>query len=106
MSSDRFGLNSDVIERINSIFRKSQAIHEVIIYGSRAKGTYKTGSDIDLTIVGSELGAGDLLKLELELDDLSLPYKIDLSLLHQIEQADLLEHIQRVGQVFYRKEAV
>jgi predicted nucleotidyltransferase len=105
MSSDRFGLSPQVIERIQSVFRKNSAIHEVVIYGSRAKGTFKPGSDIDLAVVGPGLNAGDLLSLDLLLDDLSLPYKIDLSLLHLIEQKDLLEHIRRVGQVFYRKEA-
>jgi hypothetical protein len=42
----------------------------------------------------------ELLKLESEIDDLLLPYKVDLSLKHQIDNQELLEHIERVGQEF------
>ncbi len=45
-----------------------------------------------------------LLKIENELDDLLLPYKIDLSIFHKIEDLDLIEHINRVGIVFYEKK--
>ncbi len=70
----------------------------MILYGSRAKG-----SDIDLTIVGDALTQSHLLKIANELDDLLLPYKIDLSLMRQIEDEALLEHIRRVGEVFYER---
>lgn len=75
----------------------------MILYGSRAKGAYRDGSDIDLTIVGDTITQSLLLRITNELDDLLLPYKIDLSLLHQIEDKALLEHIKRVGVVFYEK---
>jgi uncharacterized protein len=39
----------------------------------------------------------ELLKIENEIDDLLLPYKVDLSLFHQIDNPSLIEHIQRVG---------
>ena len=76
-------------------------IQEVRIYGSRAKGNFQPGSDIDLVIIGLQLNLEELLKIENELDDLLLPYKIDLSILHLIESADLLDHIKRLGQRFY-----
>jgi predicted nucleotidyltransferase len=97
------GLSIKTIESIQGIFKKYQKIESVFIYGSRAKGNFKNGSDIDLTIDGAELTLTDLFKIENELDDLFLPYKIDLSLIHHIESAELLEHIKRVGKVFYLK---
>ncbi len=98
-----FGLKEQDINAINQCFAQFSGIEQVIIYGSRAKGNYKPGPDIDLTIVGS-LDFSQLLQLENELDDRLLPYKIDLSLYHHIQNPDLLDHIKRVGKVFYSRE--
>ncbi|WP_027358697.1 nucleotidyltransferase domain-containing protein [Desulforegula conservatrix] len=97
----KFGLTRSTIEKIHSVFSAHPGIQEVIIYGSRAKGNYQNGSDIDLVIVGKSVNLSELLKIENELDDLLLPYKIDLSLIHKIENTDLIDHINRVGLVFY-----
>ena len=96
------GLSDIVIERMNAVFSRWPGIERVVLYGSRAKGSYRDGSDIDLTVVGA-LTQSNLLKIANELDDLSLPYKIDLSLLAQIEDEALLDHIRRIGVVFYEK---
>ena len=99
-----FGLKLQHIDLINACFAQYPQIEQIIIYGSRAKGNYKNGSDIDLTIVG-DLDYSSLMKLENQLDDLLLPYKIDLSLYQKISNPDLIEHIKRVGKVFYEKAA-
>lgn len=101
---DRFGLKVTTISRINEVFAAHSLVEQVLIYGSRAKGNFRPGSDIDLTIRGREVTLSELMKIETELDDLLLPYKIDLSLLHKIGDPDVIEHVQRVGQVFYQKE--
>jgi uncharacterized protein len=98
-----FGLQQKHIDIINYCFAQYPQIEQVILYGSRAKGNYKNGSDIDLTIIGN-LDFSTLLKLENQLDDLLLPYKIDLSLQHQIADPDLIAHIQRVGMVFFDQQ--
>lgn len=98
-----FGLPPEVIDKMNLLFLSKSKIEKVILYGSRAKGNFKPGSDIDLTLQAPTMTLTELLDLETELDDLLLPYKMDLSLHHQIENPDLLEHIQRVGKVFYSK---
>lgn len=87
------------------MFSAHPHIEQVILYGSRAKGNYRNGSDIDLTIKGEAVTLSQLLKIENELDDLLLPYKIDLSLLHQINDPDLIDHIRRLGIVFYEKQS-
>ena len=97
----KFGLDENTIRKINSVFKQYENIENVIIYGSRAKGNFKTGSDIDLTVESKTITLTELLKIENQLDDLLLPYKIDLSLFHQISNSDLIEHINRVGQDFY-----
>jgi len=77
-------------------------IDEVILYGSRAKGTHRPGSDIDISLKGNQLDLKILNKVSNDLDDLLLPYYFDLSILSQIENRELLEHIERVGKVIYR----
>lgn len=104
-SDERFGLSHEIIKRIASVFRAHSKVEKVVLYGSRAKGNYKSGSDIDLTMVGPGLDTTELLKIENELDDLLLPYKIDLSILHKIENSDLVEHIHRVGQEFWSRDS-
>jgi predicted nucleotidyltransferase len=101
MAAMKYGLNQTTIDKIISVFSVHPGVEQVILYGSRAKGNFRNGSDIDLTIMGKSITHSELLKIETELDDLLLPYKIDLSLLHQISDEELLDHIRRVGRVFY-----
>ncbi len=96
-----FGLTHAHINSINSVFKNYNCIIKVILYGSRAKGNYRNGSDIDLTLIGNDIDLSTLMKIENELDDLLLPYKIDLSILNKIENSELKDHINRVGKVFY-----
>jgi len=93
----QFGLSTEVIEQLKSVFAQYPEISTIILYGSRAEGTYKPGSDIDLTIVSETLSHHQLLKIENQIDDLLLPYTVDLSLFKAIDNPDLIEHIQRVG---------
>lgn len=99
----RFGLKEETIEKINSVLSKFPEVEKAILYGSRAKGNFKRGSDIDLTLTGSGLTHQALLRIDNELDDLLLPYHIDLSILENISNPDLIEHIERVGVVFYER---
>lgn len=98
-----YGLKKTTIDSIQRVFEKYPQVEKVILYGSRAKGNYRNGSDIDLTLIGSALDLSLLFKIESALDHLLLPYKIDLSVLRQIENQELLDHIGRVGVVFYEK---
>jgi len=98
-----FGLTDQTIEALKSVFQQFSEIEKVIIYGSRAKGNYKTGSDIDLTLCGSGIEFSTLLKIETLIDDLLLPYKTDLSIYHKIESNDLRKHIDSLGVVIYSK---
>lgn len=99
-----YGLKDIHIEKIQSVFSRCELIEKAILYGSRAKGSYRLSSDIDISLVGNGIELNNLLKIENQLDDLLLPYKIDLSILHKIENKDLIEHINRVGVTFYKKK--
>ena len=97
-----FGLPAAAIASLQRVLAQHAGIHRAIVYGSRAKGNYRPGSDIDLTLDAPTLDFGELLRIEQALDDLMLPYRIDLSLLAHIEEPDLRSHIARVGKVLWQ----
>jgi uncharacterized protein len=101
----RFGLKETTIQKICGVLARHPQVERAILYGSRAKGDYKNGSDIDLTLLGNEnLTQRPLYKIMDELDDLLLPYTIDLSIHRDISDQDVIEHIRRVGITFYEKK--
>jgi predicted nucleotidyltransferase len=93
----KIGLKESELDLILNLLRKNKHIQKVTVYGSRAKGNFRPGSDIDLVLTADQMDIKDLLKIENDLDDLMLPYKIDLSLFHHIEDKEILEHIKKVG---------
>jgi predicted nucleotidyltransferase len=103
----KFGLSEDTIQKIRAVLGRYPQVQEAILYGSRAKGTYRNGSDIDLTLRGgTDLTLNVLYKILTDLDDLLLPYTIDLSIFDDISDPDVIEHIQRVGVSFYDKAMI
>ena len=96
----RFGLDSKDIDRIVGVLKRYGQVQEAVIYGSRAQGTYRPGSDIDMTLRGN-LDWETFSRLENELDDLLLPYEIDLSLYEQIDNLELKTQINQTGQVLF-----
>lgn len=97
------GLSDDTLLKIQQALAQYPQIELALLYGSRAKGNFKPGSDIDLTLKGTQLNMNLLGSIEQSLDDLLLPYEIDLSLYAQLNHAELTEHIDRAGQVIYRR---
>ena len=91
------GLKAEDIEAIKRVMQPHPGIISVVLYGSRAKGNYRNNSDIDLCLIAPNMNYSEFSQISLELDDLMLPYDIDLSLQHHIENQELLEHIARVG---------
>jgi uncharacterized protein len=99
----QYGLKEETVKKICGIFTQYTEIDSALLYGSRAKGNFRPGSDIDLTLVGEGLHLHLLNKVSLDLDDLLLPYTIDLSIYSHIANPDLIDHIARVGKVFYQR---
>jgi len=101
----KHGLNGATVDRIRSVLATFSEVEKAILYGSRAKGAHKRGSDIDLALFGSDLDETILCRISNALDDLLLPYKIDLSMFANISNPNLLGHIGRVGLVLYEKQS-
>lgn len=98
--TDTFGLDDTSLMQIRSILQTFREIDKAIIYGSRAKGNYREGSDIDLALVGniSTKTVSDVLDA---VEESYLPYTFDISAYGSLKNDQLREHIDRVGKVFY-----
>jgi predicted nucleotidyltransferase len=97
----KFGLSDTVIKELQDVFRRHANIRKVLIFGSRSKGNYRAGSDIDLAVIGSDVDYNLLLDILCEIDDLDLLYSVDLLDYQKKKGTPLGDHIDRVGQVFY-----
>lgn len=98
------GIPAHMLTQMFREFSQIEGLKEVLLYGSRAKGNFRPASDIDLTLVGPDLTFRDLCRLDTRLDDLLMPYTIDLSIHHHIQSGELLDHIKRVGIVIWKRE--
>lgn len=96
-----FGLTARDMQTITTIFQKYPEIRQVVIFGSRAKGTHKLGSDIDLAVVNGNVSDSLLLKTRQNLEESNLPYRVDLVNTQTLAHAGLKAHILRVGKPFY-----
>ena len=99
----KYGLLESDIKNIISILRKNGRINEIILFGSRAKGTFNNGSDIDIALKGDDLKLTDIINSSLEIDNLLLPNKFDLIIFSRIKEQALIEHINRVGIILYKR---
>lgn len=102
-SSEMLGLKPEHLEKVMRVFRQHPDIKEVKVYGSRAKGSFRKGSDIDLAFIGVGLNHRQIIRIGRELDDLMLPYTFDLTDYGSITNKALSDHIDRAGKVLYRQ---
>ena len=97
----KFGLSDTVIKELQDIFRHHSNIEKVLIFGSRSKGNFRAGSDIDLAVIGKGIDYSQLLTIRCEIDDLDMFYSVDLLDYQKKIGTPLGDHIDRVGQIFY-----
>jgi predicted nucleotidyltransferase len=99
-----FGLKNSTINIIINEISKFKEIKRALIFGSRAKGNYKQGSDIDIAIIGEDIDYNIAIKLKTILNqESSIPYYIDIVHYNEISNPELTEHIDRVGRNFFPK---
>ncbi len=100
-----FGLTSKDLELIRSTIESHAEIEEVLIFGSRAMGNYKNGSDVDLAIKGSGITLRTVSSLNARLnDELPLPYQFDIIDYSTINTPELTKHIDSFGKVLFDKK--
>lgn len=98
-----YGLKDNELDKLSALFAANERVEKVILYGSRAKGTYRPFSDVDITLVGDTLTYEDLPRILSAIDDLLLPYQFDVSIFHTLKNQDLIDHIVRRGITIYKK---
>lgn len=98
------GLTGPAVEKIQAVLAGFPEVENAVVYGSRAKGNFKPGSDIDLTLSGDGLTDKVMSRIYWALDDLLLPYKIDLSLFSGLKDPALVDQIRRGGIVLYERQ--
>lgn len=99
-----FGIPPDALERIRAVLAGYDAVQSASIYGSRARDTARNSSDIDIALEGPALSQRHLASIANALDDLLLPWKIDLCLVSELEDEALLANICQDGKILYRKD--
>lgn len=98
------GLKKSDLDYIINTIRKFPEINKAVIFGSRAKGNYKKGSDIDIAIFGEKVTFDIVSGLHSKLEDEGpLPYFIDIIDYIHLNHEKLREHIDRVGIIIYEK---
>ena len=90
-------------QQLLELIRSHPHVQKVVLYGSRALGRQRAGSDVDLCLVAPSMALGELLELGAALDDLLLPWQIDLQLRHLIAHEGLVAHIERAGQLLWER---
>lgn len=96
------GLSDDEVREIKDVIKKYNEVENAYVFGSRAKGTYKKGSDIDIAIKGKNITVDTVAKIQEELEEeTTLPYFFDVVHYDTCSTKELVEHIDRVGICIY-----
>lgn len=100
-----YGLTNENINELREILTAFPHIEEAIIFGSRARGDYRHGSDIDLSLKGRQLTLTDLAWLDAKLEDSYIPYFFDTNIYSLLTDKDLQKNIDKDGKVIYRQHS-
>ncbi|MEK7729203.1 MAG: nucleotidyltransferase domain-containing protein [candidate division KSB1 bacterium] len=101
----KFGLSQRDTSSIEEALSRFPEIEKAIVFGSRAMGNYKPGSDVDLAIVGAAITPTTVLRLRALLnEDLPLPYFIDVAHYEKIKNAALKQHIDHEGHLLFSRQ--
>lgn len=101
-----YGIKDDYWNRLETVFVSHKNIEKVILYGSRAKGTNRMYSDVDIVLVGEKINNREYTNIIQEIDDLLLPFIFDISVYHSIKDSNLIESINRTGVIIYENNSL
>ena len=99
----KYGLDDKYFDKLISVFPKHPEVESVVLYGSRAKGNYKPFSVNDITLKGASLTQQLLRKIFTVIDDLLLPYFLDISIYDKLTDKDFIAAIDKTGVEIYKK---
>lgn len=96
-----FGLSTEILDALRLVFSQFSEIDRVLIYGSRARGDFRSGSDIDLAVVAPAMTPSDFSRLWMVLDDLPIIFRLDVSLWHETTDQQLKNNMLADGISLY-----
>ena len=99
---NKFGLTERDMKTIQEILIKYPEVREVRLFGSRAKGNYKPGSDIDMAVINEGVSSKTISDLSSEFEESSLPYMVDVVNFPTLRHKEFMEHINNAGIEFYK----
>ncbi|MCQ2966812.1 MAG: nucleotidyltransferase domain-containing protein [Alphaproteobacteria bacterium] len=100
----KYGITEKEFELLLSVFPRYTEIESVILYGSRAKGNNKRFSDIDITLKGEKLTTKILNDIAYNIDELYLPYFLDISIYNKLKTPEFIKEIDNTGIEIYNKK--
>ena len=104
MKRTEYGLSDDELAEIVEVISSRVSVESALIYGSRAKGCHRAGSDVDIALKGAPVGHKDVLDVGYYLnEETTLPYQFDIIDYNRIDNDALREHIDRVGREIFRR---
>ena len=104
MDKINFGISEKTWSLLLDTLAGYEEIDQAVIFGSRAKGNCQKGSDIDIAIYGDRVDAKIALDLSASLNEkIASPYHFDVLAGNSVTNPDLIDHIERVGQPFYKR---
>lgn len=89
------------IEALRNAISCTKSVHEAVVYGSRARGDNTPFSDIDIALKGDNITSKDLTQIYFMIEDLLIPYTVDLCVVSEIQNERLVQNIQKEGKVLY-----
>ncbi|MDR1662276.1 MAG: nucleotidyltransferase domain-containing protein, partial [Azoarcus sp.] len=98
------GLKEKHRETIIRILSANPRVKRAVLFGSRAMGTHTAASDVDIALFGEELTLDDQTKLATEIENRTIPQQVDLLRFHEVKNKELLKHIKKYGQEWYRRD--
>lgn len=99
-----FGLKDRHFHAVLDILRSQKKVEKIVLFGSRARGTYSPESDVDICLFGDALDLTDQADLIATMEDLTIPQQVDLLLHHRIKEKALLDHIRKEGKVLFDRK--
>lgn len=96
------GLTPTDEQKITAVLAEFGEVRQALVFGSRAMGNCKQGSDVDIALKG-QLDVSSVTRIKARLEELPLPYFFDLVDYDRITEPALRAHIDEFGKVFYAR---
>ena len=101
-----FGLSAEILDELKQVFSRFPAVERVLIYGSRARGDFRPSSDIDLLVIAPTMASLEFSQLWMALDDLPIIFRLDVSLLQEVDHQQLKRNMLTDGVTLYTSDGL